>query len=64
MSQSYARQVTPEELELGYAICNCGKYAHVFRASTLARLPKDYNGELCKECSCWMVAVDKLTPNA
>ena len=46
MSQSCARPVTPEEFELGYAVCHCGKYAHVFRASTLEKLPKGYNGEL------------------
>lgn len=44
----------------GYTVCGCGKYAHVYRASTLRRLPKGYNGELCEECSCWMVAVEKL----
>ena len=63
MNQSCARPVTPEEFEQGYAVCNCGKYAHVFRAATLAKLPKEYNGELCKECSCLMVAVEMLRPN-
>lgn len=48
----------------GYTVCGCGKYAHVYRASTLRRLPKGYNGELCEECSCWMVAVEKLRPDA
>lgn len=60
MSKSCARPVTPEEFQQGYAVCRCGKYAHVFRASTLAKLPKGYNGELCKECSCLMVSVEKL----
>jgi hypothetical protein len=64
MNQSCARPVAPEEFEQGYAICNCGKYAYVFRAATLARLPKGYNGDLCKECSCLMVAVEMLMPNA
>lgn len=64
MNKSCARPVTPEEFEQGYAVCVCGNFAHVFRASSLAKLPKGYNGELCHECSCWMVAVDKLTPNA
>ena len=64
MNKNCARPVTPDEFEQGYVVCNCGKYAHVFRASTLARLPKDYTGELCKECSCLMVVVEKLTPNA
>ena len=30
----------------------------------MRRLPKGYNGELCEECSCWMVAVEKLRPDA
>ena len=64
MSQSCARPVTPEEFERGYAVCDCGKFAQVFRASTLAKLPKGYNGEICKECSCSIVAVEMLTPNA
>lgn len=63
MSQSCARPVTPEEFERGYAVCDCGKFAHVLRASTLSKLPKGYNGELCKECACLMVAVEMLTPN-
>ena len=53
-----------DEFEQGYVVCDCGKYVHVFRAATLSRLPKDYSGELCGECSCWMVAVEKLSPNA
>ena len=62
MNKSCARPVTPEEFEQGYTICDCGKYAHVFRASTLSRLPKGYNGEHCRECSCLMVAVEMLMP--
>lgn len=61
LNQSCARPVTPEELEQGYAVCGCGKYAHVFRAATLMKLPKDYAGELCGECSCLMVAIEKLS---
>lgn len=57
---SNARPLSAKELENGYAVCFCGKYAHVFRAATLARLPKGYDGELCKECSRWMVAVEQL----
>lgn len=59
-----ARPVTPDEHKQGYAVCACGKYAHVFRAAALAKLPRGYNGELCHECSCMMVAVEKLAPNA
>lgn len=64
MNQSCAGPVTPEEFKQGYAVCHCGKYAHVFRAATLARLPKGYSGELCTECSSLMVAVEMLRPNA
>lgn len=55
-----ARKVTPDEMRRGYSVCECGKYAHVFSGRVIARLPKDYSGELCKECSCWMVRVDLL----
>ena len=58
--QSFARPVTQEEFEQGYSVCGCGKFAHVFRASMLTNLPNNYNGELCQECSLWMVAVEKL----
>ena len=51
-----------DDLEQGYTICGCGKYAYIFRASTLSRLPKGYNGELCQKCSSWMIAVEKLLP--
>lgn len=64
MMQTNARKVTKGEHDLGYAICGCGKYAHVFKAAALQRLPKGYDGELCQECSCWMVSIEKLTPNA
>jgi hypothetical protein len=35
------------EQEQGYAACNCGKFAFVFRAELLCFKPKDYPGELC-----------------
>lgn len=63
MSKSCARAATQEEFKQGYAVCGCGKYAYVFRAAVLAKLPKDYNGEICKECSCLMVAVEMLRPD-
>ena len=60
---SCGRQMTEEEIGRGYAICGCGKYAHVFRADVLWQLPKDYHGECCAECQFWMVALEKLTPS-
>lgn len=58
------RELTAEELRQGYAICGCGTFAYVFRASLLAGLSKDYAGELCRDCGLWVVAVEKLTPSA
>lgn len=55
-----ARPITLQEHERGFTICDCGKFAYVFRAEVLAKLPKDYHGELCPECNAWMVAVEKL----
>lgn len=48
-----------EELQQGFVVCACKKYAFVFRASML---PKGYNGELCDKCNLLVVAVDKLPP--
>lgn len=55
-----AKTLTSDELRDGYTVCACGKYAHVFRAEVLRRLPVGYNGELCKECHMWMCAIDHL----
>ncbi len=54
------RQMTDKEHQQGFVVCECGKYAHVFRASVLQQLPKDYHGELCPNCQLWLVAVEKL----
>jgi len=54
------KQLTPEEIKQGYAVCECGKYAHVFKAAVLKQLPDDYHGEICPDCNLFMVAVDKL----
>lgn len=59
-----ARHPTREDLDRGYMICGCGKFAHVFRASVLTTLPKNYHGERCPECNLWMVGVDKLRKRA
>jgi hypothetical protein len=55
-----ASRISADEYKQGFAVCICGKYAHVFRASVLCRLPHGYNGELCAECSMWMCSVEKL----
>lgn len=55
------RQITDQEQQQGFVVCNCGKFAHVFRAGVLQQLPKDYLGELCPECKLFVVAIEKLT---
>jgi len=60
MSPTVARRMTLAEHADGFSVCPCGKYAHVFRAEVLARLPVGYSGELCPECQLWMCSVDKL----
>ena len=45
---------------IGYEACECGKYAHIFRAEVLRRLPAGYSGELCRECNLWMCAIEYL----
>ena len=54
------RQMTSEEHTQGFTVCPCGKFAHIFRAEVLRKLPRGYNGELCAECSQWMCSVEKL----
>lgn len=54
------RRMTVEEHAQGFMVCACGKFAHVFRAETLRRLPKEYSGELCTECGQWTCSVEKL----
>lgn len=54
------RSMTPEEREQGYVVRDCGIFAHVWRAGVLKRLPRDYHGELCPECSLWMCSVAML----
>ena len=55
-----ARQLTQSEIDKGYAICSCGKYAHAFRTSVLDRLPKGYLGDMCPKCDLLMIAIEKL----
>ena len=55
--------MTKTELAQGWAVCDCGRYAHVFRNTVLRRIDMehpDYLGEMCKECGSWMCAIDKL----
>ena len=54
------KPVTQEEFELGYAVCGCGKFAHVFRMSVLSKLPKDSELVNCQECRLWMVPVAQI----
>jgi len=54
------RRMTAAEHAQGFTVCPCGKFAHVFRAAVVAKLPRGYSGELCPECSMWMCSVEKL----
>lgn len=47
-----------------YEICECGKFAFLMDAESVASLPDGYVGELCPSCNLWMCAIDKLTNNA
>lgn len=60
MADSCIRQITEAEFKQGYVVCECGKFAHVMHAALLRQLPAGYHGEICPECSSFMVAVDKL----
>jgi hypothetical protein len=54
------RMGTAQEQAQGYAICDCGKFAFVWRAELLRWMPPGYHGELCQECSTWTCSVEKL----
>lgn len=54
------RPMTAEEQKQGYAICDCGMFAFVWRSELLRWMPADYHGELCEECGTWTCAVEKL----
>lgn len=51
---------TKKDIERGFVICDCGKFAHVMKAEVLWKLPSDYHGELCSECKLWMCSIEKL----
>ena len=52
------RRMTRDEYVQGFIVCPCGKFAHVVRPDVLRRLPREYSGELCPECSMWMCSVE------
>lgn len=54
------RPMTEQEHKQGFIVCDCGKFAHIFRAEILRKLPPDYHGELCPECYGWMCSVEQL----
>jgi hypothetical protein len=53
-------QLTAEDMQRGFIVCNCGTYAYVFRGHVLTKLPGGQVGELCAECGAYMVRVEKL----
>ncbi len=54
------KKLTRDDLQRGFIVCDCGKYAYVFRASVLSRLQGDQVGETCAECGQYMVSIEKL----
>lgn len=62
-SAGSAFRVSAEQIKRGYFLCPCGKYAHVTDYRILRDLPRGYSGEMCAECHCLMLPVDRL-PNA
>ena len=60
MSRSDEGRMTAEEQQQGYAICDCGKFAFVWRTELLRWMPTGYHGELCEECGTWTCSVEKL----
>ena len=60
MSDLDARRMTVEEQQQGYAICSCHKFAFVWRAGLLRRMPPGYHGEFCEECGTWTCSMEKL----
>ncbi len=59
-SEPMSRQMTPEEQAQGYALCDCGAFAFVWRAELLHWFPPGYHGELCPQCVTWACSVEKL----
>ena len=52
--------MTSEELQQGWIVCSCGRYAYVTSAAVLQKIEPGYNGELCRACGMWICAVEKL----
>ncbi|MEW5976072.1 MAG: hypothetical protein AB1898_09755 [Acidobacteriota bacterium] len=58
-----AHSLDRRDVKNGYTICDCGEYAHVFRQQILNKLPKDYTGEMCRECNMWRYKLEHLDPS-
>lgn len=56
------RTLTEAEKQLGYTVCECRKYAFIFKSRVMEILPKNYAGEVCEACGSWVCAVEKLQP--
>ena len=50
--------MTSSEQERVYAVCDCGKFAFVFRAELLRHKPEDYHGQLCPDCAQWTCSLE------
>lgn len=52
--------MAPEEKERGWVVCECLKYAWVFRSSLLKFFPEGEKGACCSECLQFMAPLPKL----
>ena len=55
-----SRPMTPEEKERGWVVCDCLKYAWVFRSALLKYFPEGEKGECCAECLQYVCHLPKL----
>lgn len=48
------------DIQQGYTVCECKKFAYLSTSEVLRKLPKDYAGELCQQCRLWVCAIEKI----
>ena len=54
------RRMTALEQQQGYVVCDCERFAFVFKSELLRWKPADYHGELCRECGQWTCSVEVI----
>lgn len=50
--------MTAEEHARGYVICECERFAYVWRSELLRWKPDDYHGECCEDCGQWTCSLE------